>query len=220
MYSNSTFVFSHSLRWFNNPPSDKHTFVFAGSLPWHFASSLGTTQQNMQNYIMHWHRVTLCFGTVSLSLPFSVATHANILMYDSCSCLNKHGCVGELSICKHVQIFSKVLTKSQNHVTAIQMICPDFISNFSESLRNNVASTFAWEKVFTLTPFLFLFPIPLFLPLHAHSFDSHRPVQQYHRDRGCWLVQRHHRPRSHTDRSKQQVPPIPGPHEMWQGNKA
>lgn len=87
------------------------------------------------------------------------------------------------------------------------------------------------RKVVRLTPFLVSLslstlptslstPIPFPSFSRVHSSDSHRPVQQYHRDCGCRLVQGHHRPGSYSDRSEQQVPPLPGPHEMWQGNEA
>ena len=46
------------------------------------------------------------------------------------------------------------------------------------------------------------------------SADSDRPVQQHHRDGGRRLVQRHNGPGRHADRPEQQVPSLPGSHEM------
>lgn len=119
-----------------------------------FFSSQAPVNKHAKLY--HRRRVTFSFGTVSLWTPFSVADscqHFDVWLLQ----LNKDGCVGGFQYASMCRWFFKVLTKRQNRVIASRMICHGFISNFCASLRNNVAATFAWKRVFRLTHFLFFF---------------------------------------------------------------
>lgn len=91
-------------------------------------------------------------------------------------------------------------------VTPHALPCRFFVSDAA------AAAAAALTEVARLTPRSLFFSA-------SRSPDSHRPVQQHHRDGGRRLVQGHHGPGGHSDRTEQQVPALPGPHEMRQGNK-
>lgn len=56
-------------------------------------------------------------------------------------------------------------------------------------------------------------------PWCLYSSGSHRTIQHDHRDSGCWMVQRDHRPWSHPNRTKQQVSQILRADEMRSGKE-